>query len=276
MLAAASAHGGHVPGATYSGTAASGATVQLHVSPYGDTAGFTIQDSRCGIPFFEDIYFIVITDHAFSQTSPHGSSVAGSFPARQQAAGTLSYKWPSPPPACTGEAVSWTDVSWTATTPTLTECGDWVDNDGDGLIDYPADPDCRGPYGLALGPEQPPAVIFAVGTTSRSPRLGRRGAVPVTVSTPRVAVSPPPPATLTARGTVSVPGAARMFRLRPDSARLAGGATATLKPKLVRNGPRAARRALTRGKRVRAHITVTGAAAGLRTTTQKLTIRLRR
>jgi hypothetical protein len=269
MLAAASAHGGHVPGASYTGTAASGGTVQLLVFPSGDAASFTIQGvplGSCGTVLFESMLF-VITDHAFSHAQPDRGSVAGSFPARQQAAGTLSYKRLFPAPGCTSEP-----VSWTATTPTLTECGDWADNDGDGLIDYPADPDCsRAPVGST---EQPPPVLLNV-WASRSQRLGRGGVVPVTVSTPRVTVSPSPPVTFTARGTVSVPGAARVFRLRPDSVRLAAG-TARLEPKLVGGGLRAARRALRRGKRVRAHIAVTGVAVGARTTTKQLTIRLRR
>jgi glucose/arabinose dehydrogenase len=62
--------------------------------------------------------------------------------------------------------------------------------------------------------------------------------------------------TLAASGTISIPGAARVFRLRPRTRTLAPGTRVRIKLRLTRRTVRPLRRALRRGRRVRARVSV--------------------
>lgn len=83
--------------------------------------------------------------------------------------------------------------------------------------------------------------------------------------------------TVTASANVSVPGAAKLYKFRKASKSVAGGATATLKLKLSKKTRAAIRRALRKGKKLKAKVTVkaTSTASGL-PATATLTVRLRR
>ena len=48
------------------------------------------------------------------------------------------------------------EVSQTSVTIGVAQCSDGIDNDGDGLIDFPADPDCTSPFDDNEGPHAPP------------------------------------------------------------------------------------------------------------------------
>jgi hypothetical protein len=82
--------------------------------------------------------------------------------------------------------------------------------------------------------------------------------------------------TATARGTVSVPGASRTYRLKPATKRIARGRTARLKLKFSKRALKAVRGALRKRKKVSARVTVTVSDAAGNGTTQRRTIRLKR
>jgi hypothetical protein len=64
------------------------------------------------------------------------------------------------------------------------------------------------------------------------------------------------PCTIAASGRLSVPGPARVFKLRPRTRTLAAGSRVRMKLRLTRRARPALRRALRRGRRVRARVSV--------------------
>ena len=82
--------------------------------------------------------------------------------------------------------------------------------------------------------------------------------------------------TVAARGTVSVPGAGKVFRLKKASKQLAAGAKATLKLKLPKQASRSFRRALARRTRLTARLTITAKDSAGNTRSAKRKIRLKR
>jgi hypothetical protein len=106
--AAAPAQANHVPGATYSGSAATGGTVELVASADGTAVSrFAASNvpTDCGVVSVAVTGSLPIVDHAFSRTPTEGAAFSGSFGAPQQVTGTLS------------EAAECSySVPWTATT----------------------------------------------------------------------------------------------------------------------------------------------------------------
>jgi ribosome-associated protein YbcJ (S4-like RNA binding protein) len=82
--------------------------------------------------------------------------------------------------------------------------------------------------------------------------------------------------TATVRGTVSVPGAARNYRLRSLTKQIRTGGKAKLKLKFSKRVLKATARALRRHRKVRARVTVTVKDAAGNATTQRRSIRLKR
>jgi len=82
--------------------------------------------------------------------------------------------------------------------------------------------------------------------------------------------------TVTAKGRVVVRGSAKFFKLRSATKQVAKGRTATLKLTLKRDALRAIGRALKKGKRASAKVTVTAKDAAGNFTTKRRTIRLKR
>lgn len=82
--------------------------------------------------------------------------------------------------------------------------------------------------------------------------------------------------TATAKGSVAVPGAARVFKFTPVTEQISTGGKATLKLRLKRKALRAIRRALKAGEKLRAKVTVTAKDAAGNVTTTRRTIRLKR
>jgi hypothetical protein len=85
------------------------------------------------------------------------------------------------------------------------------------------------------------------------------------------------PGTLTARASVSVGGLlAKIYTFKPTSRRVTGGVLATLPLKLSKKHKRALKRALRRGKRLRARVAVTAMDRAGNIRTVHATIRLKR
>ena len=91
-----------------------------------------------------------------------------------------------------------------------------------------------------------------------------------------VAACPAEACKATGKGRVSVRRSAKVFKLTPVTKQISKGGKATLKLKLKRNALRAITRALKKGKRVGAKVTVTAKDAAGNITTKRRTIRLRR
>jgi hypothetical protein len=84
------------------------------------------------------------------------------------------------------------------------------------------------------------------------------------------------PGTVTATGTISVPGAARVFRLRSATAAAEPGVAVRLRLRASQRALRAVRRALRRHRRVTARISITARDAAGNTKSDVRTVRLRR
>jgi hypothetical protein len=166
-LGAAPAQASHVPGATYTGTAAGGGTVELDVS--ADGASITrfvasgVRDSCGGTLARAFTGSLAIVNHAFSSNPSDPDRFEGSFPAAGQAAGQLfQSSCPSSP------------VNWTAAT------------------------------GAPAGGEQPPPDRTPPALEARAGRtqpLRRRGAIRVRVR------CPDEPCRIIARGSMKAAGA---------------------------------------------------------------------
>ncbi len=102
------------PAATYTGTAATGGTVEFDVSADGGAVTrFAVVGvpTSCGTVDSTSVGTIAISGDSFQSSSSSGFRFSGSFPAPQQARGTLSLKLIFP--SCTSQ-----EVAWTASTPT--------------------------------------------------------------------------------------------------------------------------------------------------------------
>jgi len=82
--------------------------------------------------------------------------------------------------------------------------------------------------------------------------------------------------TVTARGSLSVPGAARLYRLRSATAKVVANKRERLILRLSRKARRAARRALQRRKRPRVRVSVALRDAAGNAGSAKRTVRLKR
>jgi hypothetical protein len=100
-------------------------------------------------------------------------------------------------------------------------------------------------------------------------RIGRQRAV-------FVRVTPDEAARLSAKGTLSVAGASKVFRLRRATATAAAGQTRKLKLRISKKATRAVRRALRRKRKVRARVTVSAVDAAGNKSVAKRKIRGRR
>lgn len=244
--AAPAARANHSAPATYTGTIAGGGAVEFDVSADGTAVTrfktLDVVRSPCAYSDTELIGPFAIANHAFQGGDP-GFSFTGSFHATQQAQGTVSIAPPTTPSCTSGQ------LTWTATTA--------------------APP--------ALPPPAPAGPAPAADTTA--PRSTVAATSPQRVdSRGRIAVRagcPDEPCTATARGTLSVPGAAATFRLGPVTASVAQGKTARLALRLSSRARSAVRRALAKRRVVKARVTVTVADAAGNAGRTTRTIRLR-
>lgn len=232
-LAAAPAHAGHVPGATYRGTAAGGGTVEFDVS--ADGAGitrFVAADVRgnCGTFARSFTGSVPIVNHAFSSDPADSIRFEGSFPANGQAAGRLLQS------SCPNSPVSWTAATGAA----------------------------------AEAPQQPAADRTPPALEARARRsqpLRRGGALRIRVRCPGE------PCSVIARGLARARGERRFRLRRAAAQLARGGAGARLVPRLGRRARAEARRALLNGRSVRVTITVIATDAAGNRTVRRLPIR---
>ena len=255
FLWAPAAQANHSFPATYSGTHQQGGTVEFDVNADGTaitrirTTGLsgTFPGGTCQFGESTSTGNLPINNHAFSLGSPgSGFEFSGSFPSPQMAQGQVRIRTFGQPSCDSGY------VPWTASTSAP-------------------------PPGPPPGPPPPPpppagdTTPPTVGVSApRSQRLGR-GRIRVRVSCPsegcRAAV----------RGTVSFPGAAATFRLKGDSVTIAQGDSERATLVLPRRALAAVKRALARGRRVTARISVRARdQAGNEATLVRRSVRLRR
>jgi hypothetical protein len=128
-------------------------------------------------------------------------------------------------------------------------------------------------------PRPPPAEAVADRTDpvvsvrlrrGRTKNVVRLGVVSVVVGCPAETC------TATAGGTVSVPQAARLYRLRSATKRIAKGATARLRLRFSKQGLRAVRRAVRKRKSLKIKVRVVATDAAGNSAVRKRAIRLRR
>lgn len=237
-FSAAPARADHIPGATYTGTAATGGTIEVDVSADGaSVTRFAASQvpTDCGVVSVSFTGSIPIVNHAFAREAIDGADFAGTFAPAQRVAGTLSEGAGGAPVDC---AYS---VGWTGATTAL--------------------------------PPQPPAVDRSPPTIDV--RAGRRirpgGVIPVRV---RCRTEP---CQATVAGTISVRGdGGGRFRLESASAPLAQGDRTRLAPALGRRALAAARRALRAGRRVKARLKVTAVDSAGNRTVKRRSVRLLR
>jgi hypothetical protein len=244
-----SAYGNHSFPATYSGTIAGGGMVEFDVSADGTAVTrfktLDVVRNACTFSDMELVGRYVITDHAF-QGGDASLSFNGAFNAVQAAQGTVTVTRPPvpPQPSCTSG-----QLTWTATTTVPPPAG-------------------------TPPPAPPPA------TDTTAPRMSVAAASPQPVdSKGRIALRvgcPDEACRATAQGTVSVPGSAATFRLKAVTAGVVKGQRARLALKLPSEARAAVRRALAKGRRVSARVTVTVVDAAGNRSQAKRTIRLRR
>lgn len=241
LAAAAPAAANQVPGATYTGTAATGGTVSFDVSAQGGSiTRFAWSDVPTGCGTLSGARRrLSIIDHSFASfRRPLTASIAGTFPVSQQATGTLS-------PSAGRFGGGCAPVAWTASTTTVAPPAPASD-------------------------EVPPTIEIRTGK-----RLGRDGGLRVWIAAPEE------PFHVRVGGTVAIAGSsAPAVRLRRADAQLPHGAnlpyaTSSIEPKLGRRGLKAVRRALKNGRRVEARIAVTAVDAAGNHTVERLTVRLR-
>jgi hypothetical protein len=243
LAAAAPAAANQVPGATYTGTAATGGTVSFDVSAQGGSISRIVWrevPTACGMLSGGFSRRFPVIDHSFAAfLGPFQPSVAGTFPASQQATGTLS------PGAGKFGGGGCAPVGWTASTTAI------------------APP-------VPASDEVPPTIEIRT-----SKRLGKHGRLRVWIAAPEE------PFHVRVGGTVAIAGSsAAALRLRRADAQLPHGAnlpyaTSWIEPKLGRRGLKAVRRALKSGRRVEARLAVTAVDAAGNRTVERLTVRLR-
>jgi DNA-binding beta-propeller fold protein YncE len=131
------------------------------------------------------------------------------------------------------------------------------------------------PPGGSTPPPPPDTLVdntaprFAIGGR-RSQRVLRQRGVRIVVTCSNE------PCTATARGSVSVPGSARLYRFRSAGARIPQGGHARLKLAASKRVLRAIRRGLRAGRKLAAKVAVTARDAQGNAATKRRTIRLRR
>ena len=249
----AAATANHSFPATYSGPAASGGSIEFDVNADGTAVtrfAAHMVPTTCGTIDGSTSGSIPITNHAFSYNPSFLTRFSGTFDAPQHATGTFGFK--SNFPSCNSA-----DVSWTATTPVPPPAP-------------PPPPPGPPPPGPPPPGPPPPASDVLPPALGVSPGAASRGAVAVVVDCGSESCN------ATARGTVAVPKASKVFRLRPAAGAVPADGTKTLKLRVPRAAAAAIKKALARRKKVTAKVTVTATDAAGNRATRTRTIRIRR
>jgi hypothetical protein len=148
------------------------------------------------------------------------------------------------------------------------ELGEKCDVDDDGNLTCP--PEWSPTVTVRIGPGSGPSVRDTITgfQTLRVAKLQKAAKM-------RVQASMAEKGTITVGGTVSVPNAAKVYRLKPVSAKVAAGKTVTIRVKLSKQVLKAARRAIKRGKKVSAKLTILAKDAAGNRKAEKRSVRLR-
>jgi hypothetical protein len=82
--------------------------------------------------------------------------------------------------------------------------------------------------------------------------------------------------TVSVRGTVNVPNASKVYKLKAVSVSATAGKTITVKLKLPKKALKAAKRALKKHRKVKAHLTLTAKDVSANIKVEKRVVKLRR
>ncbi len=148
------------------------------------------------------------------------------------------------------------------------ELGEKCDVDEDGNLTCP--PEWSPTVTVRIGPGSGPAVRDTI-TGFQVLRVAKRQKA----AKLRVQASMAEKGKIAVRGTVSVPNAAKVFKLRPVSVNATAGKTVTILVKLPKQALKAVRGALKRGKRVKASLTIIANDAAGNKKAEKRSVRLR-
>jgi hypothetical protein len=135
------------------------------------------------------------------------------------------------------------------------------------------------PATTCLAGPSPPAPAPSARVDKRAAKLSLGGNTTQRIARQRavfVRATPDEAARLSAKGTLSVTGARKVFKLRKATATAAAGQTRKLKLRISKKAARAVRRALRRKRKVRASVTVTAVDAAGNKSSAKRRIRARR
>jgi hypothetical protein len=260
LISAADTAAHHRPGASYTGTHSGGGAVEVNTSPDNRfVTAYRFADVPCadgsGVLTSAITYSVggeVITAHATTHDDPAQYLFSATFGASGAASGSWQHRV-SGPNECVTDSVTWTATT-TAALPGA--CVDGDDNDGDGKIDFGSDAGCSDLADADEAdppPPPPPPDTTAPSTALSGKRTQKVGtSVSVTVGCGAEAC------TATARGTLNVPSvrASKRLRLRSATAQVPAGAKATLRLRLPAKVLNATKKALRKGAKVRADISV--------------------
>jgi hypothetical protein len=225
-------------GATYRGSHSQGGTVCFTVTAnWSHVTSFLVVNDDCN--FFNQIPISPLPVATGTRSFGRAGRLGGSFDTGRGAAGTYRDQLGG----CDTGVVSW-NASTTATPP-------WM----------------LPPPIAAAADKTAPALRLRARSSQRA--LRQKGIV-IEVQCPTEAC------TATAQGTVSVPSAARTYRLKSATKQIPRGGKAKLKLRLSKKAFKAVRRALSKRKKVKARVTVTVKDAAGNAATKKRSIRLKR
>jgi hypothetical protein len=155
-------------------------------------------------------------------------------------------------------------------------CLDGIDNDADSKIDFPADPGCTS--STDSDETDPPPGGGGTGTTDTvAPKLSFVGAgktqdvdkLGLTVLVDEIA-------DVTVTGSVSVPGAAKVYRIKKVTKRVAAGKRTRIGLKLSEKARKAIKKALKNGQRLKAKLNISAKDLAGQRTVKRASIKLKR
>ena len=187
----------------------------------------------------------------------------------------------TPPPGSglTGGAPGALVATWSPALPDGQARPADPDPDTELLLNADIEPDADGDAYGDESQDKCKADPFPAGGVCTAPQLQLGGRTSQRLSRSGISVAvacPTEPCTAAAKGTVAVPGAAKVFKLRPATKKLAAGAKAQLKLKFAARTFKAVKRALKKRKKIKAKIKITATDLGGKATSLKRTIKLKR
>ena len=150
---------------------------------------------------------------------------------------------------------------------TAPACSDGIDNDADSKIDFPADPGCTSSSDSDETNPPPggaPKLSFAgAGKTQDVDKLG------LTVLLDEIA-------DVTVTGSVSVPGASKVYRIKNVTKRVAAGKRTRIGLKLSKKARKAIKKALKNGQKLKAKLNITAKDLAGQRTVKRASVKLKR